>query len=64
MSTLLLGIIFGAGLYGANDACNNIMRKVHKNNQNELNKLNIPLYPIYSWIKFKKENLNNEGEDS
>jgi len=52
MGTFLAGAIFAAVLYGANSAMKENMKKVYQNNPEELARLKVFGYPVYSWVKF------------
>ena len=52
MGGFFIGTIIGATLYGANSALRDVMKLVYENNPEELAKLKIFGYPIYSWVKF------------
>lgn len=60
MGTFFAGAITAAVLYGANAAMKENMKRVYQNNPEELTKLKVFGYPIYSWIKFTY--FKKEGE--
>ena len=63
MSGFVLGICFAGGMYAGNKVTQEIMNKIHQYNPDELCRLKIPGYPIYSYIKFKlKQNKENKSE--
>ena len=53
MNALCFGIILFVFIWGVNEASRSIMSKVHQYNRKELAKLNIPFYPIISYVKFR-----------
>ena len=61
MSGFVLGMCFAGGLYAGNKAAYEVMSKVHEYNQDEMSRLKIPGYPIYSYIKFKMKQNKEKG---
>lgn len=56
----IAGLVTAAALYGANASMKDQMKKVYASNPEELAKLKIFGYPIYSWVKFNY--FRKEGE--
>jgi len=59
MTGFILGILCTVAFIGANNAMKTLMTKVHQNNDEEMAKMKIPGYAIYSYIMFKR-GTNNE----
>ena len=45
-------------LYGVDSSCHNLMREAKRNDSNMIKKLDIPLYSIYAYYKWRKEIKN------
>ena len=45
-------------LYGVDNSCHNLMREAKRNDPNIIKKLDIPLYSIYVYYKWRKEIKN------
>ena len=54
----VLFLLVIAVLYGIDTSCNNLMRKVKINDPKIMKKLEIPLYSIYAYYKWRKEMKN------
>ena len=63
MISFILGIVVTLGFIAGNDAAKTLMRKVHANNDEEMAKMKIPGYPIYSYYRFKRSQTNGEDTD-
>ena len=61
MTGFILGILCTVGFIGVNNAAKTLMTKVHQNNDEEMAKMKIPGYAIYSYIMFKKGNDNENN---
>lgn len=59
MTGFILGVIFTLGFIAGNDAAKTLMTKVHANNDEEMAKMKIPGYPMYSYYKFKRSQSND-----
>jgi len=57
----LLGVVGTIGFIAVNDALKNIMVKVHQHDPNELAKLKIPGYAMYSYYQYK-QTLKDQAE--
>lgn len=59
MTGFILGIILTVAFTYGNSAAKDIMSKVHANNKEEMAKMKLPGYAIYSYIMFIKERAND-----
>jgi len=57
MTGFVIGIIFSAVAFACNDAAKTLMVKIHENDAEELAKMKIPGYPIYSYFVFKRKEV-------
>ena len=61
MSGFEAGMVIMGTIWICNEITENIMKKIHKHNIVEMDRLKIPIYPIVSWIKFKMK-LRKEAQ--